>query len=38
LALNAAQRWEFSPQPAPRTWLIQFRFRRSGTEASAEPA
>jgi TonB family protein len=36
LALKAAQRWEFSPQPATSTWLIQFRFKRSGTQASAE--
>src|ERR1700676_2135480 len=36
LALKAAQRWEFSPQPTPGTWLIQFRFKRSGTQASAE--
>ncbi|HEV2397219.1 MAG TPA: TonB family protein [Candidatus Sulfotelmatobacter sp.] len=40
-ALQAAQRWEFSPpvvngQPAASTWLIQFRFRRSGTQASAQ--
>jgi TonB family protein len=37
LALKAAQRWEFSPQPTASTWLIQFRFKRSGTQASAEP-
>jgi eukaryotic-like serine/threonine-protein kinase len=36
LALKAAQRWEFSPQPNASTWLIQFRFKRSGTQASAE--
>jgi TonB family protein len=41
LALNAAQRWEFSPpqvngQAAASTWLLQFRFKRSGTQASAE--
>lgn len=40
-ALRAAQRWEFVPpqvqgQSAPSTWLVQFRFRRSGTQASAE--
>ena len=35
-ALKAAERWEFSPQPAPSTWLIQFRFKRSGVQASAE--
>ena len=41
LALNAAQRWEFSPpqvngQAAASTWLLQFRFKRSGTQAWAE--
>jgi TonB family protein len=41
LALNAAQRWEFSPpqvngQATASTWLLQFRFKRSGTQASAE--
>ena len=40
-ALKAAQRWEFVPlqgngQSGPSTWLVQFRFRRSGTQASAE--
>jgi TonB family protein len=40
-ALNAAKRWEFSPpqsdgQPQASTWLIQFRFKRSGTQASAQ--
>jgi len=37
LALKATQRWEFAPQPTASTWLIQFRFKRSGTQASAEP-
>ena len=37
LALKAAQRWEFAPQPTAGTWLIQFRFKRNGTQASAEP-
>src|SRR6202140_445235 len=36
LGLKAAQRWEFSPQPNASPWLIQFRFKRSGTQASAE--
>ncbi|MGC2475225.1 MAG: TonB family protein [Candidatus Sulfotelmatobacter sp.] len=40
-ALNAAHRWEFSPpeasgQPQASTWLIQFRFRRDSTQASAQ--
>jgi eukaryotic-like serine/threonine-protein kinase len=41
LALKAAERWEFSPpetdgQPVPSTWLIQFRFKRASTQASAQ--
>jgi TonB family protein len=36
LALKAAQRWAFAPQPTAGTWLIQFRFKRSGVQASAE--
>lgn len=41
LALKAAPRWEFSApqvngQPTASTWLLQFRFRRSGTQASAQ--
>jgi TonB family protein len=36
VALKAAQRWEFAPQPRASTWLIQFRFKRSGPQASAE--
>jgi TonB family protein len=43
LALKAAPEWEFSApeingQPAASTWLLQFRFRRSGTQASAQKA
>src|SRR5580704_3144657 len=38
LAMKAAQRWEFSPpavdgKATASTWLLQFRFRRSSTEA-----
>jgi len=38
LALKAAQRWEFSPpvadgKPTASTWLIQFRFKRTSTQA-----
>ena len=38
LAMKAAQRWEFTPPqvngtPAASAWLLQFRFRRSSTEA-----
>lgn len=41
LARNAAERWEFSPpetdgQPVASTWLIQFRFKRASTQASAQ--
>ena len=40
-ALKAAEQWQFSPpelngQPATSAWLIQFRFRRGGTQASPE--
>ncbi|HME35107.1 MAG TPA: TonB family protein [Candidatus Sulfotelmatobacter sp.] len=43
LALKAAQQWEFSPPamdgtPAASTWVIQFRFKRAATQASARPA
>ncbi len=41
LAVKAAQRWEFTPpavdgQPAPSTWLLKFRFRRSSTQVDPE--
>jgi TonB family protein len=41
LAMKAAQRWEFSPpevdgKPAASAWLLQFRFRRTSTEALPE--
>ncbi len=41
LALKAAQGWEFSPaemngQPTTTAWLLQFRFRRTSTQASSE--
>jgi TonB family protein len=41
LALKAAQAWEFSPpeadgKPSASAWLIQFRFKRAGTQASPE--
>jgi TonB family protein len=41
LALKAAPQWQFSPpeangQPTASTWLVQFRFRRTGTQASAQ--
>jgi TonB family protein len=42
-ALNAAQEWEFTPpqvngQPVASAWLIQYRLRRGGIQASAERA
>ena len=41
LTVAAAQRWQFSApqvngQPIPSTWLLTFRVKRSGTQASAE--
>jgi TonB family protein len=41
LAMKAAEQWEFSPpetdgQPIASTWLIQFRFKRASTQASAQ--
>jgi len=42
-ALAAAQRWEFAPpgtggQPTNSSWLLQFRFRKTSTQASFERA
>jgi TonB family protein len=39
--LRAAQQWEFSPptvngQPTASAWLLQFRLRRGGSQASAQ--
>ena len=39
--MKAAQQWQFDPpqangQPAPSTWLIQFRLRRNGIQASPQ--
>jgi len=41
LAVKAAQGWKFSPpqvdgQPTPSTWALQFRFRRTSTDAIPE--
>jgi TonB family protein len=41
LAMKAAQHWEFSPpvldgQPAGSAWLLQFHFKRTGTQASPQ--
>lgn len=35
-ALKAAEQWEFTPQPDTSSWLVHFRFRRNGIEASPE--
>ena len=40
-ALNAAKQWEFSPpqvggQPTASTWLLQFRFKRQGVQATPQ--
>lgn len=40
-ALKAAQRWEFSPpevdgKPTASTWLVQFRFKRTSTQAAPQ--
>lgn len=37
----AAEQWQFSPprengEPTPSSWLLQFRLRRNGTEASSQ--
>lgn len=42
-ALSAAERWEFLPpqangQPTTSAWLLQFRFKRSGVQASPQRA
>lgn len=42
-AMEAAQQWKFAPaqangQAAPSAWILQFGFRRSGTEIVSEPA
>jgi outer membrane biosynthesis protein TonB len=41
LAMKAAERWEFSPpvvdgKPTASAWLLQFRFKRTSTQASPE--
>lgn len=40
-AMQAAERWEFSApevngQPASSTWLVQFRFKRTSTQATSQ--
>jgi TonB family protein len=42
LAMQAAQQWKFVPAPGngqdPRTWILSFGFRKSGTDAALEQA
>lgn len=35
-AMRAAEQWEFVPQPETTSWLVNFYFRRSGTDASSQ--
>ena len=39
-AMQAAQQWKFVPAQGqdPRTWIVQFGFKRSGTDAALESA
>jgi TonB family protein len=39
-AMEAAQQWKFSPAQGqdPRSWIVRFGFKRSGTDAGLEPA
>jgi TonB family protein len=42
-AMEAARQWKFAPaqangQAAPSAWILQFGFRRSGTEVASEPS
>jgi TonB family protein len=39
-AMQAAQQWKFVPVQGqdPRTWIVRFGFKRSGTDAVLEPA
>jgi len=39
-AMQAAQQWKFAPPQGqdPRTWIVRFGFKRSGTEAVLESA
>lgn len=36
-AMKAAEQWEFSPRQDTTSWLLDFYFRRSGTDASFQP-
>lgn len=35
-AMKAAEQWEFAPQAETTAWLLNFYFRRSGTDASPQ--
>jgi protein TonB len=42
-AMEAAQQWKFKPaqnngQPVPREWILQFQFKKSGTNVIPSPA
>ena len=37
-AMKAAEQWQFAPQSDSTAWLVSFYFRRSGTDASSQPA
>lgn len=36
-AMKAAEQWEFAPPTDTASWLLNFYFRRSGTDASSQP-
>ena len=35
-AMKAAEQWEFAPEGDTTSWLLNFYFRRNGTDASAQ--
>lgn len=37
-AMKAAEQWQFAPQADTTAWLVNFYFRRGGTDASSQPA
>lgn len=36
-ALKAAEQWQFAPQSDATAWLVNFYFRRGGTDAASQP-
>lgn len=36
-AMKAAEQWQFAPQGETTAWLVNFYFRRGGTDASSQP-